>query len=140
MPDRGPKVIRTERSEAKLYAAKAKEFAEEARAAYEASRHDAALLLSVHAAISAGDAVGVALGGVRSGDPDHSRAVDLLSGVGRDSDDVTQRARQMRALLQKKNVVEYETRRATATEAKDAVERAQRLADWAAETVAKARL
>ena len=138
MPEPG-KTIRTPRVEASLYAAKAREFAAEASVAREATRYDAALLLSVHAAISSGDAVSVALAGLRSSDPDHFRAVDLLAGVVRDSEELTQRVRQMRALLQKKNVVEYESRRATAIEARDAVERAGRLVDWAEAIVAKAR-
>jgi hypothetical protein len=134
------KVIRTERAESRLYLAKAREFALAARVALMAGQHDAALLLSVHAAISAGDSVSVALAGMRSGDPDHSKAIDLLGGIARGSDEIGQRAKQMRQLLQKKNLVEYESRRATASEARDAVERATRVVDWADVTVAKARV
>lgn len=134
------KAIRTSRSEATLYLAKATQFADQARAALAAGSSDAALLLSIHAAISAGDAVTVALAGLRSADPDHARAVDLVESVARGSDEVRQRARQLSALLQKKNLVEYESRRSSAAEAKDAVARAGRLVDWAASTVAKARL
>lgn len=133
------KTIRTPRAEAQLYAAKATEFADQARSAAEAGRHDAALLLSVHAAISAGDAVAVALAGLRSADPDHARAVDLLESVARGSEELKTRSRQMRSLLQKKNLVEYESRRTTAAEARDALARAERLVDWARTTVSSAR-
>lgn len=40
------------------------------------------------------------------------------------------KAGQLRALIKKKNVVEYEARRATIKEAADAVERAGRIVEW----------
>jgi hypothetical protein len=43
-------------------------------------------------------------------------------------------------LLAKKNVVEYESRRASVKEASEAVKRADRLVDWATETVEDAHL
>lgn len=134
------KVVKTPRSEAHLYLAKASEFAAAARAASEAERQDAALLLSVHAAINSADAVTVALAGVRSADPDHQRAVDLVGDVARGSEEIRQRAAQLRALLQKKNLVEYESRRSSPAEARDAVARAERLVAWARSTVVKARV
>lgn len=134
------KVVKTARSQAALYLGKAQEFGSEARAALESGRYDAAMLSAVHAAISGGDAVAVAFAGVRSADPDHQRAVDLLSDVARGSTDIAARAKQLRALLQKKNLVEYESRRATAKEAADAVERAERLVRWATTTVTRAKV
>lgn len=50
---------------------------EEARAAAAAGRSDAAMLSAIHAAISAADAVTVALAGRRSADPDHQAVADL---------------------------------------------------------------
>jgi hypothetical protein len=98
------------------------------------------MLNSIHAGISAVDAVTVALAGRRSTDPDHQRAADLLGDVGRSSESITERVKQLRALLGKKNRVEYESRRATAKEAADAVARAERLVQWAEEIVQRARL
>ena len=46
-------------------------------------------------------------------------------------DEKLKMARQLRALLARKNAGEYESRRATAKEAADAVARATRLVEWA---------
>lgn len=137
---RRPKTASVARAEARLYLAKAEQFATEARAALEGSRHDAALLNAIHGAISALDAVTAALSGVRSADPDHQRAVDLLEEVAGGSDEIKARARQIRQLLARKNMVEYESRRASEKEARDAVQRAARIVRWAAETVRRARV
>jgi len=128
------------RSQARSYLEKAKQFLNAAKDAVGGSRHDAAMLAAIHAAISAADAVTVALAGQRSADPDHSRAVDLLDEVGAGATEVTSHARQLRQLLATKNVVEYESRRATARNAADAVRRADRLVAWASSVVDAARL
>lgn len=119
---------------------KAEQFFDEARIALEAGRHDACMLGAVHAAISAVDAVTVALLGRRSADPDHRRAADLLEQVALDSPEFRSRVRQLRELLARKNIVEYESRRATAREATDATRRSERLVTWARETVSRARI
>lgn len=137
---RASKTISVSRAESALYLAKAEQFVEEARTALAASRNDAAMLNAIHAAISAADAVTAALAGLRSADPDHQRAVDLLEEVATGSEEIKTRVRQTRQLLAKKNMVEYESRRATAKEARDATERASRIVDWAAVTVRRARV
>jgi hypothetical protein len=137
---RRTKTVATPRREASLYIGKAEQFAESARIALAAERHDAGLLNAIHAAISAGDAVAIALSGRRSADPDHQRAVDLLQEIGGTSESMGASVKQLRALLSKKNQVEYESRRATPKEAADAVARASRIVNWARETVARARL
>lgn len=137
---RGPKTVSVTRAEAHLYLAKAEQFATEARTAVEGSRNDAAMLNAIHAAISAADAVTAALAGLRCADPDHQRAVDLLEEVASRSEEIKMRVRQMRQLLARKNTVEYESRRATARETREAVERAARIVDWATVTVRRARV
>lgn len=134
------KTAEVRRGEARLYLAKAEQFLQEARAAVAADRHDAALLNAIHAAISGTDAVTVALIGRRSTDPDHQRTVDLLEEAAAAAPEVRERARQVRALLARKNAVEYESRPASARDARDGVERAGRIVDWARETIVKARL
>lgn len=128
------------RSEARLYIQKALQFVIESGAAHGADRYDAAMLNAVHAAISAADAVTAALAGIRSADPDHQRAVDLLEEVLGSSSGSKAHLRQLRMLLGKKNAVEYESRRATSKESADALRRATRLVDWARTTVDNARL
>lgn len=134
------KSVTMRRGDAALYLAKATQLAEEAQLALGGSRYDAAILNSIHAGISAADGVTVALAGRRSTDPDHQRAADLLEEVGRGSESISDRVKQLRGLLAKKNQVEYESRRTTAKEAADAVARAERMVQWAHEVVQRARL
>ncbi len=134
------KTVVASRAEARLYLEKAQQFLEEARSAVGSSRHDASMLTAIHAGISAADAVAVALAGRRSADPDHQRAIDLLEEIVGSSESVKTHVRQLRMLLAKKNVVEYESRQASAKEAADAVERADRVIAWARETVRRANL
>jgi HEPN domain-containing protein len=137
---KGRKTVPTSRAEAPLYLSKAEQFAAEARAALEGSRFDAALLNAVHATITACDAVTVGLAGVRSADPDHQRAVDLLKEIVPPGGSAGSHVRQARLLLAKKNLVEYESRRATGREAAEAVARAERILEWSREVVTRARL
>jgi len=134
------KTTQVRRGEARLYLDKAIQFMEQARSGLDASRNDAALLDAIHAAISGTDAATIALAGVRSTDPDHQRAADLLAEVAGSAPESRERARQLRTLLARKNTVEYESRKASANDARDGVERASRIVDWAKEVLAKARL
>jgi len=134
-----PKAHRVERSKARTYLGKADEFLAAAKTALAAEQNDAALLLAIHAGISACDAVTVALGGLRSTDPDHLRAADLLETVARLSDEVKDRSDQLRSLLKLKNLVEYEDRRVSAKEADTGTRRAERFVGWASAQVARAR-
>ncbi len=102
-------------------------------------RYDAAMLAAVRAVISANDAVTAVLAGIRSTDPDHKRAADLLEEVSGGSPEVRAQVRQLRELLARKIVVEYESRRATKREALDASNRADRFVAWAQEVVDRAR-
>lgn len=131
------KRVSVDRSQASSYLAKAQQFLRSAELAASASEHDATMLNAIHAAISAADAVTVALAGVRSTDPDHQRAADLLEEVAGASKLVSAQARQLRQLLSRKNVVEYESRRATAAESADALKRAARLLGWAGGVVGR---
>jgi HEPN domain-containing protein len=128
------------RDQARACLEKAGQFVIAAREAADRSLYDAAMLNAIHAAISATDAVTVTLAGLRSVDPDHGRAADLLDEVGRGSSEVSAHVRQLRQLLARKNIVEYESRRAVAREAADAVKRADRLVAWARGVVEAAKL
>lgn len=134
-----PKAHRVERSKARTYLGKADEFLAAAKTALADEQNDAALLLAIHAGISACDAVTVALGGLRSTDPDHLRAADLLETVARLSDEVKDRSDQLRSLLKLKNLVEYEDRRVSAKEADTGTRRAERFVGWATAQVVRAR-
>jgi hypothetical protein len=130
------KTLSASRAESNLYLAKGTQFLEEAMTAVREQRHDAAMLNAIHSGISAADAIAVALAGRRSADPDHQRAVDLLEDVLPIPE--PKHVEQLRLLLAAKNAMEYESRRATAKEATDAVKRASRVVEWARTLIAKA--
>lgn len=134
-----PKTHAVDRARSRTYLSKAEEFLLTAEAAVADRRHDAALLLAIHGAISATDAVTAALGGLRSADPDHLRAADVLESIARGSAEIHDRANQLRALLKLKNLVEYEDRRVTPREADTGFKRAERLAAWARTQVERSR-
>jgi len=130
---KGGKRVQVPRSDAAKYLAKAREFITNAQVALDAGRADAALLDAVHAGMSACDTVTVTVAEVRSSDSEHLRAADLLEELGSESDAAAAHARQLRLLVSKKNLVEYEARRINLREAREGVERATRLVAWAAD-------
>jgi HEPN domain-containing protein len=124
-----------DRRHARAYLDKAEQFLRAADRAAAGSDHDAAMLNAIHAAISASDAVVVSLAGVRSTDPDHQRAVDLLEEVAGTSREIRAEANQLRRLLARKHLVEYESRRAKPSESAEALRRASRFVAWARSVV-----
>ena len=68
-------------------------------------------------------------GQVRSTDPDHLRAADLLQSVTGDGE----RARQLRGLIGLKNEVEYQSARTSAKAATDGIARSERFVGWVRE-------
>lgn len=94
-------------------------------------------MCAVHAGISAADAFTVGLAGVRSTDADHLRVVDLLCEVGRDARGVDTKAQQPSALLGLKNRIEYEDKLARETDAATAIDRGDRIVEWAVGQVRK---
>jgi hypothetical protein len=134
------KTAQAARAEARHHLAKAEQFLEVSRAALQDMRYDAGMLNAIHAGIAAADAVTITFSGLRSTDPDHRRVVDLLEESAGTSEAVRSRARQLRALIEKKNAVEYESRRASVAEAAQGVERATRIVTWARDAVEKGRV
>lgn len=118
------KRTRSNPAAARNFIAKAEQFLAEGKKALATQHFDSALLLAIHAAISASDAATLHLGQVRSTDPDHLRAADLLQSVTGDAD----KARQLRALIGLKNEVEYESLRTSAKAAADGI--AEPSASW----------
>ena len=134
------KTAEVRRAEAHLYLDKAVQFAKAAQSELERKRYDSALLNAIHSAISSTDSVTTALLGRRSTDPDHYQAVDLLEEAAGSAPEIKAKSRQVRSLLGRKNLVEYESRPATARDAVDGVERAIRILEWARDVVRKARV
>jgi hypothetical protein len=127
----GPKksdTRRVARSDAVKSLGKCAEFLAGATASLDACRWNAAGLDAIHAGIAAADAALIASCGIRSVSDDHGAVVRLLDGrLG--SFSAAQR-RQMHGLLRMKNVVAYEQRLLTDTEARQLVDHARRLERW----------
>lgn len=94
-------------------------------------RWDSAVLLSVHAGISAADAVCVGRYGVRSASKTHADQVRLLRQLLPDDDAAKRASSQLAALIDRKNTVEYEARVCTERDAETATKQAERLVEWA---------
>jgi len=120
------KRVRSNPATAAVFLAKAEQFLAEGKTAFASQHYDAALLLSIHAGISANDAATSHIGGLRSTDPDHLRAADLLQSLSGDAD----KAKQLRGLIGLKNEVEYQSARTSARAAADGLARAERYVDW----------
>ena len=118
------KVVKLEPAAAKLYHAKAREFAEAMRNSLAAGQWDTAGLSAVHAVISAADALLAAYGGVRSAEADHRAAARLLEEVMGNA--AASASRHISFVIAKKNVIEYEQRRLFEKEARDIAEHTER--------------
>ncbi|MBA4370973.1 MAG: hypothetical protein C0418_05270 [Coriobacteriaceae bacterium] len=128
---RSDRTRRAMKSDARAYLAKAEQFLAGMEAELAEERWDAAGLAAIHAGISAGDAVLGYHGGVRSIAQDHRATVDLLKRTMGSAADGA--AKHLKRLIDKKNLVEYEQRRLTASEAADLAEQARRFLGWARE-------
>lgn len=96
-----------------------------------AARWDTAVLLAVHAGISATDAVCIARHGLRSISQAHTDQVRLIRQLFPGDDEVKKASDQLAALLDRKNTVEYEGRLSQAHDAETATKHAERLVAWA---------
>ncbi len=119
-----------DRDEIPQYFRKALQFSRSMHASFSEGDWDATGLAAIHMAISANDALTGLVAGVRSAGPKHDDAVDLFRR--HFSDEESQGvAEDLRWLIRKKSVVEYESRALTEEEATEAVERADRLLEFA---------
>lgn len=120
-----PQTVPATKAEAKRFLAKGEEFLQGAQASLREGRATSAGLLSIHAAISAGDALTAHFLGVRSRSQRHQDVLALLSQLPLENKEGL--ARQVRRLLDDKNVVEYEGKLLLTTAAGEMVELAQRV-------------
>ncbi len=119
---------REERGAHANYVAKAEEFFRSALDNATSGRWNAAALSAIHAGIAAADAVLVFEKGIRSVSQRHEDVLDLLAGSGMDRSSALS---QLRRILSRKNVVEYESRLFTRREAEEIVRQAERFLIWA---------
>jgi uncharacterized protein (UPF0332 family) len=124
-----------QRNHAKSFLKKAEEYLASAEANLAAERYTPAAGDSIHAGISAKDAIVTTLTGSTSKGKDHATAAkELLQALGKRAEAVTVE-RAMRELLAVKGDVEYGTNLITAAKADPLVRRARTLVDLAIEIV-----
>jgi hypothetical protein len=131
-----PRVRRTEKLDpeaASQYRAKGDEYLGLGERALVDGRWNGAGLAAIHSGISLADALLVDVAGVRSLETDHGTVIDLLeervAGFG------ARQKQHLGGLLRMKNVVEYEKRLLTETEARQLMNHARRFARWTHETL-----
>lgn len=119
-----------------IYLKKAKEFYQTMYQAEKAQNWNAVGLNGVHCVISLIDAILVKHAGIRSTADDHMVVVDLLtSTVANKIRDIIQKSQTARRVIAKKNLIEYENRDFTKSEALDMIKQVQRFYDWAIKQV-----
>lgn len=125
-----PRVRQVERSRYHIYWGRATEFRDIMRIAGERAWWSAAALNAIHCLISAADAVLVFRQTIRSTGEGHLEVIDLL-GRDRDLSGITRATGHLRKGLAKKNLVAYEDRELSVSEAKEIVDHAERFYTWA---------
>ena len=131
-----PKRVEVDRAKARTYYDKARQLCEASGQAFTQGQHDATVVLAIHAGINACDAVCIALAGLRSNDPDHEKAAELLQTLGPRGtfDDQVNR---LRRLLKLKNLIEYDNKRATKDDGEQSIRRCSALVTWASEQLVR---
>jgi HEPN domain-containing protein len=110
---------------ARNYLKKAQEFNATMKTALAACHWNAAALSAVHAAISAGDALLAAFASIRSAEQDHRQIVTMLADqLGKDGE---QASRHVQRVIARKNLVEYEERLITESDARQMATHVERL-------------
>ena len=118
------------------YLKKAQQFSRAMHESLEKKDWDASGLNAVHCAISANDAVLVSTKGVRSSSARHSDSVELLEALVT-VQGVKTSSGQLKRVIAKKSLIEYEDRMFRENEARDAVKNAERFLTWAEKVVPK---
>lgn len=129
MNPRKIKYRKVERDHYKLYLKKANDFYEAMLHSYKKGNWNSVGLEAIHCAISGADALMVYLKGIRSTSEDHRDAVELIE-LNISGTEVKKHLSQFRAIINKKNLVEYEERNFTKKEAEDILKKSERFLNW----------
>jgi hypothetical protein len=127
-----PKKIKTRQEDkiaAKDYLKKAEDNYTAMLSALKDSNFNAAGTLALQCAISSADAICVHEKGTRSISEDHFDVCDLVASI--PLVDASEKARLLRRVIGKKNLVQYERRNIHQSEAEDIVKAASRFYQWA---------
>ncbi len=112
------------------YLRKSQQFSRAMHEALKKGDWDAVGLNAVHCALSSNDAVLVTVKGIRSSSARHADAAELLE-LRVKVPGVKAAASQLKRLIAKKNLIEYEERMFRESEAREAAKNAERFLDWA---------
>jgi uncharacterized protein (UPF0332 family) len=118
------------KTEAKAYMDKGEQFLRTMREAVKNEDWDAVGLNAIHGAISANDALLGTRHGIRPSSPNHGDAAVLLNQYEK-SEDAKKSANRLDRMIRKKNLVEYEGRKLTKSEAAVLATDAERFIAWA---------
>jgi HEPN domain-containing protein len=124
------RTARVTEAEVRAFRRKAEQFMQSARDALERRNWDAAGHNAIHAVISANDALLGAKHGIRPAGKDHKDAATLLARKD-PTDEARKNATRLLRLVNKKNLVQYEGRVLSETEARALVTEASRFFEWA---------
>ncbi len=119
MASKEKKVRREDKSAAAAYFKKASDNYDQMIAAFHASNWNAAATLAVQCAISSADAICVHENGVRSISQDHLDVCDLVKQI--PFNDAAEKAKQLRKIIIRKNMVQYEYRSVRKSDADEMV-------------------
>ncbi|OGX24599.1 MAG: hypothetical protein A2Y03_10285 [Omnitrophica WOR_2 bacterium GWF2_38_59] len=133
MTSKETKVRQESRSAAKDYLKKAADNYDQMLLAFNAENWNAAATLAVQCAISSADAVCVHHSGVRSISQDHFDVCELVSLVNLDGSE--EKAKQLRKVIARKNMVQYESRSARQSDANEMVKLTTRFYQWVLENI-----
>lgn len=117
------------KTEAKAYLDKGEQFLRTMREAVKNEDWDAVGLNAIHGVISANDALLGTRHGIRPSSPDHGDAAVLLNQYEK-SEDAKKNANRLDRMIRKKNLVEYEGRKLTKSEATVLATDAERFFTW----------
>jgi len=133
MTARVMKIRQEDKSVAVDYLKKATDNYEQMLAAFNASNWNAAATLAVQCAISSADAICVHKKGVRSVSQDHLDVCDLVASL--PLEEAQEKSRQLRKIIARKNLVQYECRSVHKADADEMVKVTTRVYQWVREIV-----
>ncbi len=133
MTTREIRIRQENKSAATDYLKKAADNYEQMLTAFNASNWNAAATLAVQCAISSADAICVHEKGVRSVSQDHLDVCDLVASLPLEG--AQEKSRQLRKIVARKNLVQYECRSVHKTDADEIVKVTTRVYQWVRETI-----
>ncbi len=135
MSARESKIREEDKSASSDYLKKAADNYDQMLAAFHSANWNAAATLAVQCAISSADAICVYEKGVRSVSQDHRDVCDLVSKLSLEG--AEEKAKQLRKVIARKNMVQYECRSVYKSDADDMVKVTARVYQWVQEKMGK---